>query len=88
LEAIRWSRWPPKAGESAVFKPLTLALAVLATAGCSSKLETGYEPRRLDMSLTQRRALYADPYSQEAAEAQHDQGDEHARQPSHTPGSY
>jgi len=73
-----------------VFKPLTVVLAVLATAGCgSTKLETGYEPRSLDMSLTQRRALYADPYSQEASQAQHDQGDEaHARQPSHTPGSY
>ena len=49
-------------------------LGFLAVAGCSSKLETGYEPKRLDMPLSQREALYADPYSSAAMQAQQEQG--------------
>jgi hypothetical protein len=51
-----------------------LVIGLLAgAAGCASKLETGYEPKRLDMPLSQREALYADPYSHAAMQAQQDQ---------------
>jgi hypothetical protein len=46
-----------------------LTIALLLAAGCSNKLETGYEPRPLNMSLSQRRTLYADPFSNEAGDA-------------------
>jgi hypothetical protein len=49
------------------FSLLTLAC------GCSSTLETGYEPKRLDMPLSQRETLYADPYSQQVLNAKQDQ---------------
>jgi hypothetical protein len=73
-----------------VKKCLLFGFALLLLAGCSSKLETGYEPNRLDMSLSQRKALYADPFSPQATEAQHDSGqeDQAARNPTRQPGSY
>ena len=40
-----------------------------ASAGCSSKLETGYEPRPLGVSTVERKAYYASPYTPEAAAA-------------------
>ncbi len=46
-----------------------VALLLLACASCSDKLETGYEPKTLDMPLARRRTLYADPFSTEAQEA-------------------
>ncbi|MGD0463783.1 MAG: hypothetical protein ABSB74_14950 [Tepidisphaeraceae bacterium] len=51
-----------------------IVISLLLVAGCSSKLETGYEPKRLDMPLGQRETLYADPYSQQAMQAQQEQG--------------
>lgn len=73
----------------------TLALAVgaaalTALAACSSsKLETGYEPNKLSMTLAQRKALYADPYSQEAEDAQQDQSqDQGSGEGAHGPRSY
>jgi hypothetical protein len=42
--------------------------------GCSDKLETGYEPRRLGGSAAERRAYYASPYTPEAIAAQRDNG--------------
>jgi predicted component of type VI protein secretion system len=61
------------------------ALAVLTA--CSSKLETGYEPNKLDMSLAQRKALYADPYSPAAQDAQN--GDDNSSGGQfHNPTSY
>ena len=45
-----------------------LVLALLAI-GCSSKLETGYEPRRLGASDEARRGYYAQPFSPEAGAA-------------------
>ncbi len=73
-------------------KRAALAAGVVALAGltaCSSKLETGYEPTKLDMSIAQRKALYADPYSPEAQDAQKDGGDQNAGQGQfHTPTSY
>jgi hypothetical protein len=47
---------------------------LFVAAGCSSKLETGYQPKPLDMPISQRETLYADPYSQAAMQAQQDQG--------------
>ncbi len=41
--------------------------AVLA--GCSSKLETGYEPRKLGASETERRGFYAGEFTPEARKA-------------------
>jgi len=46
---------------------------LLLTAGCSSKLETGYQPKPLDMPISRRETLYADPYSQQAMQAQQEQ---------------
>jgi hypothetical protein len=54
-------------------KRIFLVIGLLGVSGCSSKLETGYEPKRLDMPLSQREALYADPYSHAAMQAQQDQ---------------
>jgi hypothetical protein len=64
--------------------------ALLILSGCSGKLESGYEPRKLDLSVAQRKALYAEPYSQQAAEAQQDNEDDeaHGHAPPGTPGSY
>ena len=45
------------------------AFGLALVAGCSDKLETGYTPQHLDMSMAQRRALYSVPYSQEANDA-------------------
>lgn len=44
----------------------TLVALVPAGLGCSNKLETGYEPIRLNASPAQRRAFYAPPFSPEA----------------------
>jgi hypothetical protein len=41
--------------------------------GCSEKLETGWEPRRLDATPAERRAYYASPFTPEAAAAQQEQ---------------
>jgi hypothetical protein len=46
-----------------------LPLILLAAAGCSSSLDTGYEPRRLGASDAQRRAFYSSPYSEETQQA-------------------
>ena len=60
------------------------ALTVLGMAlvvGCSSKTETGYEPRKLGDNLTVQRGYYASPYSPEAQAAQQERAVEiqHAR---------
>ncbi len=53
----------------------SIVISLLLLAGCSTKLETGYEPKRLDMPLSQRETLYSDPYSEQAMQAQQqDQG--------------
>jgi hypothetical protein len=55
-----------------------------AGVGCTSaKLETGYEPRKLGASETQRRAFYAEAFSPEANAAITDDGadDLHSRRP-------
>jgi hypothetical protein len=48
---------------------IVIALAA-AIAGCSSKLETGYTPVKLgDLSVAQRRGLYAQEFTPEAQAA-------------------
>lgn len=54
----------------------SLIISLVWLSGCgSSKLETGYEPKRLDMPLSEREALYADPYSAQALQAQQENKD-------------
>jgi hypothetical protein len=66
-------------------KWLVLSVICIACASCSATLETGYEPVKLGMSVAQRNALYADPYTQQAEEAQQDKA---AEGETHRPGSY
>jgi hypothetical protein len=47
--------------------------AIGSVVGCSDKLETGWEPHRLDASPAERRAYYASPFTPEAAAAQQQQ---------------
>jgi hypothetical protein len=57
-----------------------LLIAIICLAGCSSKLETGYEPRKLGASDETRRGFYAQPFTPEAAKAKaydQDFGDVH-----------
>jgi hypothetical protein len=61
----------PKPSEFMRIGPFMMFL--LLAAGCSSKLETGYQPKPLDMPISQRETLYADPYSQHAMQAQQGQ---------------
>ena len=50
---------------------IALGLAVVAAAaGCSAKLETGYEPRKIGSNETERRGFYAAPFTREAREAE------------------
>jgi hypothetical protein len=44
-------------------------MALTVATGCSSKLETGYEPRPLGVSAAERKGYYASPYTAEAAAA-------------------
>jgi hypothetical protein len=63
---------------------LLAALLSACVAGCSSKLETGYEPRKLGASDETRRGFYAQPFSPEAKAAkQYEQefGDVHRPKP-------
>jgi hypothetical protein len=45
---------------------LTLVVGVCALAACDPALETGYVPRRLKASESERRAFYAPQYTPEA----------------------
>ena len=45
------------------------AAALVSAGGCSSKLETGYEPRKLGSSHEVRRGYYAQPFTPEARAA-------------------
>ena len=52
----------------------TILLLLLVTAGCSAKLETGYEPNKLGtLTPAERRGLYAQNFTPEAEAAQNDQ---------------
>jgi hypothetical protein len=47
-------------------------LTLLAASGCTNTLETGYKPRKLGASSTERRSYYASPFTPEARAAQLD----------------
>lgn len=63
----------------AVAALLTGGLA--STPGCSNKLETGYEPVRINASPQQRRAYYAPPFSPEARAVPDREEELNARRP-------
>jgi len=47
-----------------------ISILLLLAVGCSNKLETGYEPRKLgDMTPAERRGLYAQDFTMEARAA-------------------
>jgi hypothetical protein len=51
-----------------------ISILLLVAAGCSNKLETGYEPHKLgDLTPAERRGLYAQDFTLEARAAQADQ---------------
>ena len=62
------------------------ALSVLSA--CDNTLETGYKYNRLDMTDTEQRAMYADPFSEAAAQAHQEQQDQNASERKPTPGRY
>jgi len=67
---------------------LSVIFLLLLASGCGdSKLETGYQPKRLDMPLSEREALYSDPYSQQAMQAQQEQKDSGGGSEVHRPGA-
>ena len=55
---------------------LFLTIAGGFAGGCRSKLETGYDPRRLGASSAERRAFYAPPFTAEARAAQQERRDD------------
>jgi hypothetical protein len=60
------------------------AIFLLGLTGCSSKLDTGYEPRKLGASDEARRGFYAQPFTPEAKAAkqyEQDFGDVHRPRP-------
>lgn len=54
---------------------LLLAVAACPLAGCSTALETGYVPRPLGSTSTERRGYYASPFTPEAAAAAQSRSD-------------
>lgn len=53
---------------------LLMLLVVVIVSGCASKLETGYKPRKLGASETERRGFYASPFTPEARAASTERG--------------
>src|SRR5688500_14173591 len=51
--------------ERLVMRRKLLLAGLLRAAGCSSKTETGYEPRHLSDSMAVQRGYYAPPFSKE-----------------------
>lgn len=52
---------------------MLLGILSLSMFGCRTDLETGYVPRRLGASDTERRGYYARPFSREAMEARQEE---------------
>ncbi|QOV91574.1 hypothetical protein [Humisphaera borealis] len=65
-----WKYWPGRRSMSA-----GISIAFLTLMGCNSTLETGYVPRPLGTSSTERRGYYASPFTPEAAAAAQASGD-------------
>jgi hypothetical protein len=53
---------------------LPISMLLLSVAGCSSTLDSGYDPRPLTASAAQRKAYYASPYSEETQQALQEAG--------------
>ena len=63
-------------------RTIAAATVLLLVAGCSAKLETGYEPHKLGVSENVRRGYYATPFTPEANAASQDRESEiEARRP-------
>lgn len=65
------------------WRNLLVGLTLLAggtSLGCSDKLDTGYEPRRLGATPIARRGYYASPFTPEAAAAEQNRGDDDLRE--------
>lgn len=56
-------------------------IAILLFAGCSARLETGYEPRKIGSTSTERRAFYAAPFSPESQNSGDNMDSFRARRP-------
>jgi len=56
-------------------------IAILLLAGCSAKLETGYEPNKIGSSSVERRSFYAAPFSPGAQNSGENQDSFRARRP-------
>lgn len=65
---------------SAMRSGLALVI-ILLLAGCSAKLETGYEPRKIGSTSEDRRGFYAAPFSPEAQNSGENQDSFRARRP-------
>ncbi len=53
-----------------------MVIGLLVSAGCNTKLVTGYQPRRLGDSPAARRAYYADKFTPEARAAEQERVEE------------
>ncbi|MCC7351466.1 MAG: hypothetical protein IT446_12940 [Phycisphaerales bacterium] len=58
-----------------------LIIAILLAGGCSAKLETGYEPRKIGSTSVERRGFYAAPFSPESQNSGENQDSFRARRP-------
>ena len=67
-----------------------LVLGLAALTGCSNALETGYVPRALGASSTERRGYYASPFTPEAVAAQQSKASDTSNDlhSAHRPGGY
>jgi hypothetical protein len=64
---------------------IVASVALLSVgAGCSDRLETGYAPRKLNSSASQRRAYYAPAFSPEASPEDAPSGPMNDRRPTGT----
>ena len=52
-----------------------LIVSLFWVSGCSSTLETGYKPRTLGASSTERRSYYASPFTPAASAADEERGE-------------
>ena len=71
-------------------KPVLLLALALWVSGCSSRLETGYQPRPLGASDAERRGFYSPKYTRAAAMAEQERdrdADLRSRRPDYRPGS-
>ncbi|MDB5296818.1 MAG: hypothetical protein JWO31_2801 [Phycisphaerales bacterium] len=68
-DRTRPRRTPGRSAATAAARAAWWAGAALVAGGCSGALETGYVPRPLGASPTERRGYYASPFTPEAQAA-------------------